>query len=180
MILVPNCSDYVTTLIKVARKELKLKKRKGMFSVLFPKKGKDSTAYLDYENYSFKQLLGMARIFLYFTDKVEVEHKYIPLNEDEEMCVHMVVEYKKEAQYSVEVPVRIIVIELGEDFKESVFDFKDYGDYCYEGRSLENSNEVILDKRYSVEYEEFKKKREIEREEIRKEQGGNSNVIPKL
>ena len=171
MILIPNCSDYATTLIKVARKELKLKKRKGMFSVLFPGKGKDSTAYLDYENYNFKQLLGIARMFLYFTDKVEVEHKYIPLNEDEVMYIHMVVEYKKEVQFSVEVPVKITIIGLEEDFKEEVFDFKEYWDWCTSTEPSDNSNVVVLDKKYCTEYEEFKKKREVERRQEKERMG---------
>lgn len=79
IILNPNCSEHVSTLIATSKENYK-----GKYEVHHKWKNNGCLEYtIDYQNFSFKELLAITRAMVHFAREIRINHFYKPMNKKE-------------------------------------------------------------------------------------------------
>lgn len=141
MILYPNCSDHVSTLIMTKDRNYTDKDDK-VFNHHFEKDGFLEYT-IDYDNFTFKELLVMVRPLLHFANIIRIKHFYRPMNKEIEMFIDFTVYSDK----SLLVP-KIEKIELNQFNNNFLKEMKDAGFYNYplffQGEKVTEQNIISL------------------------------------
>lgn len=118
IILNPNCSEYVSTIITTKDRTYKGKDK----YVHFVRKDNTIEYHIDYEDFSFKELLAMARAMLWFAKEIRIHTFYRPMNKP--VITHMdFTAYIGEIAYQPKIK-KLVIHKMNDHFKEQVKHFR--------------------------------------------------------